>query len=126
MRGADHGTPSASCRALMSCLLMNMPGHRLHVLSRSRRQDSMAEVENVSRPPLSAREHVVGRRQRAIERAEQERRIQVALNGPVKAVPLPPLVGGRPPVGADHAAARLAQFAENGAGPDTEVDGRYV
>ena len=61
----------------------------------------MAEIEDVAGPAAGARQHIVGRRERPIERAEQQRRIEIALDGAVEADALPGLVERRPPVGAD-------------------------
>ena len=66
-------------------LLMHVARERLDVLDRRRRQDAVAQVEDVARPSAGARQHVVGRGEDAIERAEQQRRIEVALNRPIEA-----------------------------------------
>ena len=79
-------------------------------------------------PGASARpgEHVVGRRERAIERSEQQRRIQIALNRAIEPDALPRFVERRAPVGADHGAARLAQLAEDRACAHAEVNRGHV
>ena len=90
---------------------MNVPRERLDVLDRRRRQDAVTEVEDVARPAAGALEHVVGGREHPIERAEQQRRIEVALDRAIGADALPRLVERRAPVGADHVAAGVAQLA---------------
>ena len=107
-------------------LLMHVARERLDVLDRRHRQDAVAEIEDVSRPSARARQHVVGRREHAIERAEQQRRIEVALDRAVEADALPGFVERRPPVGADHVAAGVAQLAENRARADAEMNRRHA
>src|SRR5262245_57631961 len=93
--------------------LVHVPRERLDVLERGRRQNTVSEVENVTRPSTRACKHFVGRGEYAIERSEQQRRIEVALDAAVEADALPRLVERRPPVGADHIAAGVAQVAED-------------
>ena len=59
---------------------VHVPRERLDVLDRRRRQDAVAEIEDVAGPSAGAAQHVVGRGEQAIERAEQQRRIEVALD----------------------------------------------
>ena len=61
-------------------LLMNVPRDGLDVFDRRHRQDAVAEVEDVAGPAAGALEHFVGRGEDAIERREQQRRIEIALD----------------------------------------------
>src|ERR1019366_2277399 len=45
---------------LLSRLLMHIPRERLDVLERRRRQNAMAEIENVAVSSARARQHIVG------------------------------------------------------------------
>ena len=64
------------------------------------------------RPPALA-EHVVGGGQHPVARREQQRRIEVALDGAVVADALPRLVERHAPVDADDVAAGLAHLAQD-------------
>ena len=77
------------------------------------------------RPPARARMSSVGGED-ALERAEQQRRIEIALDAAVRADPLPRFVERRAPVGADHVAAGLAQLIENRSGADAEMNRRHT
>src|SRR5665213_581387 len=66
-----------------SRLLMDVPRQGLHVLQRRGGQNAVAEIEDVSGPPARPRKDIVGRRENALERAEQQRRIQIALNAAI-------------------------------------------
>src|SRR5258708_14137685 len=101
---------------------MNVARERLNVLERCGREDAVPEVEDVPGPSAGAREHFVGGCEDALERAEQQRRIEVALDAAVGADALPRLVERRAPVGADDVAARVAPLAENRAGADAEMN----
>ena len=69
-----------SCVSSCSRVLMHVARERLHVLDRRRRQDAVTEVEDVARRVRRARQDFVGRGEHAIERAEQQRRIEIALD----------------------------------------------
>src|SRR5689334_16018774 len=103
---------------------MDVTRERLYVFDRRRRQDAVAEIEDMPGTAGGAREDVVRRGKHAVERAEQERRIEVALDAAVRANPLPRLVERRAPVGADDVAAGVAQIAENRPGADAEMNCR--
>ena len=103
---------------------MHVTRDRLYMFDWRGGQDSVAEVEDVARTARRSRQHVVGRRQDAVQRAQQHRRVEVALNRAVRADALPRLVERRPPVGAEDVAARFAQLGENGAGADAEMNRR--
>ena len=77
------------------------------------------------RPPARARTSSVPASARSI-RPEQQRRIQIALNGAIEADALPCLVERRPPVGADDVAAGFAQLGENRPGADAEMNERHI
>ena len=84
---------------------MYVPCDRLDVFERRHRQDPVSQVEDVSRTSPGARQHVIGRREDALNRSEQDRRIEVTLNRPVRADRVPCLVEWNAPVGADDVAA---------------------
>src|SRR5665213_3850100 len=83
---SEDGVPWALRRTadftplLLPCLLMNVAGDGLHVFERRHRQDAVAEIEDVARPAGGAVEHFVCRREEAVERAEQQGRIEIALD----------------------------------------------
>src|SRR5436190_20833744 len=80
----------------------------------------------MSRPPARALEHIVRAGEDAVEWSEQKRRVEVALHAAIGADLLPRLVERRPPVGADHVAARLAQLPQDRAGADAEMNGGHT
>ena len=86
----------------------------------------MPEVEDVARPSAGAREDLVGRRENAVERAEQERGVEISLDAAVAADSRPGFVERRAPVGADHVAAGLAQLIEDRSGADAEMNRRHA
>src|SRR5215471_7919703 len=94
---------------------------RLNVFYRSRWQDAVPEVEDVAGTAAGAFEDVVGRRENAVERTQQQCRVEVALDGPAGADTLPGVVEVNPPVGANDIAARRTQLAEYGGGPHAEM-----
>ena len=96
----------------------------LHVLDRRGRQDAVPEIEDVTRPAADAREDVVGLLEHPRRRAEQQRRIEIALDAAVGADARPRLVDRDAPVGADDVAARLAQLFEDRRRAGAEVNRR--
>src|ERR1019366_1949587 len=111
---------------LLSRLLMHIPRERLDVLERRRRQNAMAEIENVAVSSARARQHIVGRGEHAIERPEEKRWIEVALDPAIEADALPRFVERDAPVGADHIATGFAQLAENRRRADAEMNRRHI
>src|SRR5262245_38344744 len=103
---------------------MYVASKRLDVLDGCRRQDAVPQVEDVAWAAAGEREDVVGGGEHAIERAEEQRRIQIALHRAVGANPLPRFVERRAPVGADDVAAGGAQIAEDAARADAEMNSR--
>src|SRR5437773_6736189 len=91
------GWPPASSHRLLSGFLMHVSRKRLDVFDRRRRQNPVTEVEDVAEASARAREHVVGGGEGAIEWAEQQRRIKIALNRAVRSDPLPRFVQRDPP-----------------------------
>src|SRR5262245_16196668 len=77
-------------------------------------------------PSPRALEHVVGRSKDPIERPEQERRVQIALDAASRSDARPGVVEVDAPVGADHVAAGGAHLAENRTRPDAEVYRRHA
>src|SRR5258707_388570 len=67
---------------------------------------------------------MVGRAEDPIEGPEQQLRMEIPWTRAIESDARPRIVERRPPVGADHVAARFAQLAENRAGADAEVDRR--
>src|SRR5438309_14103 len=86
----------------------------------------MAEVEDMPEPSVRARQHVVGGGEDAIEWTEQERRVEIALDGAIGADALPRDVERRSPVGADDVAAGITQIAQNRTGADAEMNRRHA
>src|SRR2546428_829678 len=91
---------------------MHVTRERLHVLDRCRGKDTVAEVEDVAGPAAGAGEDFVGRGEHAVERAEQQRRVEVALNGAVDADAVPRFVERRAPVRPDDVSAGRAPLAK--------------
>ena len=107
-------------------VLVHVARERLHVLDRRRRQDAVSEIEDVARAAGGAAQHVARAGEQAIARAEQQRRIEIALDAAVVADALPRLVERDPPVGADHVAAGLAHHVQDRAGGDAEMNRRHA
>ena len=63
----------------MPGLAVYVSRERLDVFHWRAGQDAVTEIEDVPGPAAGALEHIVGRRERAIDRAEQQRGIEVAL-----------------------------------------------
>src|SRR5581483_7544320 len=74
------------------CFLMHVPRERLHVFDGNGRQDAVTEVEDVPGPSRRAREDVVGGGEDTVERAEQQRRVEIALDAAIEPDLLPRLV----------------------------------
>src|SRR6185369_7634344 len=66
---------------LLSGLLMDVSRGGLHVFDGCHRQNAVSKIKDVTRAAAGALEHVVNGREQAIERGEQDCRIQIALNG---------------------------------------------
>ena len=105
---------------------MHVARERLDVLHRRGRQDTVTEVEDVSGPAAGAREDLVGRGKHALERPQQQRRVEISLDTAIGADALPRFVQRRAPVGADHVAAGLAQQIENRAGAHAKMNRRHA
>src|SRR5687767_4918612 len=118
--------PSGARRSSLPRPLMHVACDGLDVIERCGWQDAVAEIEDVPRPAVRAREHVVGRGQRAIDRTQEDGGIEVALNRAIEADALPRFVERRPPVGADHLTARVAQISKDRAGAHAEVNRRNL
>ena len=94
---------------------MHVPGERLHVLDRRRGQNAVAEIEDVPRSSPGTFEDIIGRSENAIERAKQQRRIEVALDAAPRSDSLPCVVGvgdSADPDQRDLATARFAKLAQ--------------
>src|ERR687898_1070829 len=92
---------------------MNMLREGLHVIDWRRRKNPVAKIEDVSWTSARAFEDVVGSRQHAIERRQQQRRIEIALDSAIVADAIPRFVERDTPVGADHIAAGVAQILKD-------------
>src|SRR5947207_5774794 len=101
---------------------MHVSRERLHVLDRRRRQNAVAQIEDVPRASAGLLEDLVGGGDDAIERAQEHGGIQVALDAAIEPDALPGFVERRAPVCADDVAPRLTQLAENRSGADAEMD----
>ena len=64
---------------------MHVPRELLDALERRTRQHAVAEIEDVPGPAARASQHVVGAGEQAIDGAEQQRRIEIALDAAVGA-----------------------------------------
>ena len=71
---------------------MHVLRERLHLFERRFRQHAVAEIEDVAGPSAGASQHIVCRREQAFRGPEQQRRIEVALDGAVVADDRPGLV----------------------------------
>src|SRR4029079_9364952 len=98
---------------LGSRLLVHVSRERLDVLEWCRRQDAVAQVEDVAGTTARAVQDIVGRGNHAIERPEQQRRIQIALNAAIGPDAFPRLVERRSPIRADHIPTGLTQQIQN-------------
>ena len=110
-----------------SRLLMHVPRERLHVLDRRRRQDAVAEIEDVARavrPRASSTSSVAAKMRSSGPSSSVGSRLPWMRA--IEADALPRLVERRAPVGADDVAAGLAQLAEDRAGADAEMDRRHA
>src|SRR5437762_13962320 len=105
------GVPCAIRRTpvLATGLLMNVPGECLHVLERSGRQNAVTEIENVTGASARTGEHLVGGGEDAVERSEQQRRIEIALDAAVESDPLPGIVERCVPIGSGDVGACITE-----------------
>src|SRR5687768_16446019 len=85
----------------------------LDVLDRRRRQDAVSEVEDVSRTPADERKNVVGLREHPVGRPEQERGVEISLDGAVMANAVPRDIHRDTTVHPNHVTTRFPQLVEN-------------
>src|SRR5262245_7827870 len=104
---------SCDSSILLPSLLMYVSGDGLHVLDWSCRQNAVPEVEDVAWPSSRALEHLVRLGEDAIERSEENCRIEVALHRAIEPDAFPRLSERRAPVGANHIAAGLPDFRKD-------------
>src|SRR6266849_5420232 len=95
---------------------------RLEVLERAAGQHAMTEVEDVARPPRRLFEHLPRAVDHELERAEQHRRVQVALHPTFVADPPPARVEGDAPVQRDDIGAGACDQLEQPRGGGSEMD----
>src|SRR3954468_18449474 len=88
-------------------------------------KNPVSEVEDVAWSAAGALEDFVRCGKYPIERPEEQRWIEIALDRTVWPNPRPRLIERRAPVRADHVAASLANLAENRPGADAEMDRRH-
>src|SRR5919198_1797121 len=86
------------------------------------RQYAVAQVEDVARAASGAAKDVLRGRLHALPWAEEDRRVEVALDAPVLADLRPAAVERDAPVEADHVAARVAHRSQQVRGARAEVD----
>src|SRR4051794_39938755 len=103
---------------------MHVARERLDVLERGGREYAVAKVEDVTGPTAGTGEDIVGGSEDAIEGAEQQCWIEIALDRAVGADPLPCFVERRSPVGADHVAAGLPEQVQDRSRADAEMNRR--
>src|SRR5581483_12383529 len=85
--------------------LLHEPGEARDRVGIRARQHSVAEVEDVARPPGGSCEDVARLRLDAFPRPEQRRRVEVALYAAPIADERPPVVERDAPIEADHVTA---------------------
>src|SRR5712692_1647384 len=95
---------------------------RLEVLERAAGQHAMTEVEDVARPPRRLFEHLPRAVDHELERAEQHRRVQVALHPTFVADPPPARVEVDAPVEGDDIGAGGGDQLEQPRRGSPEVD----
>src|SRR5712691_7910507 len=95
---AMHSTPVDGSGDTRDLPLVNSVDEQLQVFERRRWQDSVAEVEDVTRPPAGATEDLSGALAHKFRRAEQNGRVQVALDPAVIADSLPARIKRHAPV----------------------------
>src|SRR5688500_284153 len=99
---------------------------RLDVIDWRRRKNAVAEIENMPWPAARAFEDAVRGCEHAVERREQQRRIEIALDRPIVTNPFPRIVERNAPVGADDVAARFAQILQDICCARSEMDRGYA
>src|SRR5262245_61999442 len=107
-------------------ITMDVLSERLDVLDRRRGENAMSQIEDVPWLPVRSLQHIVGCGQHAIERCQQDRGIQIALNGAIVPDALPRLIQWDAPVGADDITTRFAHIAKNGSRSSPEMNGRHA
>ena len=105
---------------------MHVTSERLEILDRRARKHTVSEIEDVPPPSGRAPKHVVGCRQKPIARAEEQRRIEIALDPALRSNRGPRIVEPLAPVHADHVPARVGEIRENRSRPDAEVNHRHA
>src|ERR1700687_5461556 len=104
--------------------------HRLHeelqVLERGRGQHPMPEIEDVSRLSAGTAEDVADALAQQLWRAEQHRRVQVALDAAIVADPLPARLERDAPVKRKDVGPRRCDRLEQGRGVRAEMNPGYV
>src|SRR5262245_4928930 len=99
---------------------------RLHVLERRGWQDPVSQIEDVAASTSRPCEHIVGGGENTIDRSQEERGIQIALNSTIGSDAIPGFVKWRAPVGANDGSACVAQVTEYRPCPYTEMNGGGV
>src|SRR5260370_16961260 len=97
-----HRTPTGS-RDTRDLPLVDRLDEELQVLERGRGQHAMSEVEDVAGPAARAAKDVARAFAYQLRRAEQDGRVQVALDAPVVTDSLPPGVERNAPAERHHA-----------------------
>ena len=106
--------------------MVHESGERLYVLDGRAREDAVPEVEDVAGAARGATQDLLGGAVRPMARTEEQRRIEVALDGPVGPNRAPRLVQRNAPVGADDVAAGRRQIRQDGRRAGAEMNCRHA
>src|SRR5262245_37741613 len=79
---------------------VNVLREALYVFDGRGGQEPVSQVEDVARPPVDPFEDVLRLREHALQRPEEQRRIEISLDGAIEADAFPRDVDGYSPVGA--------------------------
>src|SRR5450631_580416 len=116
-----HKTPVVSSDTRHLPLVHSLD-EELQILERSRRENSVPEVEDVARPATCATQDLAGALTHEIRWAKQHRRIQVALDAAIVTYPLPANVQGHAPVERHDVWSSRGYRLEQAGGVRAEVD----
>src|SRR5262245_32574700 len=101
---------------------VNVLREHLDVFDRCGGKDAVAEIEDMSGSASHAFQNVLGLIEHTPRWAEQQRRIEVPLNGTVEADVFPRFVNRHTPVHTDDIAAPFTQLLEHRRGAGPEMD----
>src|ERR1700730_1405238 len=95
---AMHSTPVGVSSDTRDLPFMNRFDQQLQVLEACRREHAMAEVEDMARVAASAPKNVSSALADQFRWAQQNRRVQVSLDSPIPAHPVPTAVERQAPI----------------------------